>query len=46
MQAVLASGTFIQGPEVQGFATELSEYLGGTHVVPCANGTDALTLAC
>ena len=27
------------------FAEELGEYLGGTHVIPCANGTDALTLA-
>jgi dTDP-4-amino-4,6-dideoxygalactose transaminase len=27
------------------FAAELGHYLGGTHVVPCANGTDALTLA-
>jgi dTDP-4-amino-4,6-dideoxygalactose transaminase len=27
------------------FAAELGDYLGGAHVVPCANGTDALTLA-
>jgi UDP-2-acetamido-2-deoxy-ribo-hexuluronate aminotransferase len=36
---------FIQGPAVQALATELGSWLGGTHVVPCANGTDALTLA-
>jgi len=30
---------------VDQFAAELGEYLGGAHVVPCANGTDALTLA-
>lgn len=36
---------FIQGPAVGQFAQELSAYLGGAHVVPCANGTDALTLA-
>ena len=45
MQEVLASAAFIQGPAVGQFATELGEYLGGAHVVPCANGTDALTLA-
>jgi UDP-2-acetamido-2-deoxy-ribo-hexuluronate aminotransferase len=36
---------FIQGPAVGEFAAELSAHLGGAHVVPCANGTDALTLA-
>ncbi|MBD2768087.1 DegT/DnrJ/EryC1/StrS family aminotransferase [Hymenobacter sp. BT664] len=42
---VMATAAFIQGPAVGQFATELAEYLGGAHVVPCANGTDALTLA-
>ena len=42
---VLDAGAFIQGPDVAAFAAELGQYLGGTHVVPCANGTDALTLA-
>ncbi|WP_223650172.1 DegT/DnrJ/EryC1/StrS family aminotransferase [Hymenobacter psoromatis] len=36
---------FIQGPAVGKFAAELGAHLGGAHVVPCANGTDALTLA-
>ncbi|WP_426060047.1 DegT/DnrJ/EryC1/StrS family aminotransferase [Hymenobacter sp. B1770] len=36
---------FIQGPAVSQFAAELGSYLGGAHVIPCANGTDALTLA-
>jgi len=36
---------FIQGPAVGEFAAELGAYLSGAHVVPCANGTDALTLA-
>jgi dTDP-4-amino-4,6-dideoxygalactose transaminase len=45
LQAVLTEAAFIQGPAVQQFATELAEYLGGAHIVPCANGTDALTLA-
>jgi UDP-2-acetamido-2-deoxy-ribo-hexuluronate aminotransferase len=41
----LDESAFIQGPAVQQFARELSTYLGGPHVVPCANGTDALQLA-
>ena len=36
---------FIQGPAVGAFAAALGAHLGGAHVVPCANGTDALTLA-
>lgn len=42
---VISAGSFIQGPDVAAFATELSSYLAGAHVVPCANGTDALTIA-
>ncbi|WP_236668712.1 DegT/DnrJ/EryC1/StrS family aminotransferase [Hymenobacter rubidus] len=45
MQAVLDSAAFIQGPAVEQFTTALGTYLGDAHVVPCANGTDALTLA-
>ncbi|WP_223827419.1 DegT/DnrJ/EryC1/StrS family aminotransferase [Hymenobacter armeniacus] len=45
LREVMASAAFIQGPAVATFAAELGEYLGGAHVVPCANGTDALTLA-
>ncbi|GAA4349162.1 DegT/DnrJ/EryC1/StrS family aminotransferase [Hymenobacter saemangeumensis] len=45
LRGVLSEGAFIQGPAVALFAAELSEYLGGAHVIPCANGTDALTLA-
>ncbi|NVO32144.1 DegT/DnrJ/EryC1/StrS family aminotransferase [Hymenobacter sp. P5342] len=41
----LHEAAFIQGPAVGQFAAELSQYLGGPHVVPCANGTDALQLA-
>ena len=44
-QQTLDETTFIQGPAVRRFAEELSAYLGGPHVVPCANGTDALQLA-
>jgi len=43
--AAVRGGAYIQGPEVKAFAQELSDYLGGAHVVPCANGTDALQLA-
>lgn len=45
MREVLDTAAFIQGPAVGQFAAELGAYLGGAHVVPCANGTDALTLA-
>lgn len=36
---------FINGPQVGSFANELSEYLDGAQVIPCANGTDALQIA-
>lgn len=45
LREVMATAAFIQGPAVGQFAAELGEYLGGAQVVPCANGTDALTLA-
>lgn len=43
--AVLESATFINGPEVKRFQSELEEYLDVKHVIPCANGTDALQVA-
>jgi UDP-2-acetamido-2-deoxy-ribo-hexuluronate aminotransferase len=42
---VLESTAFIQGSEVNEFASDLSGYLGGVQVIPCANGTDALQIA-
>ena len=42
---VLESSAFINGKPVQDFATNLSNYLGVKHVIPCANGTDALQIA-
>lgn len=45
LRATLEEGAFIQGPAVEAFAQELSRFLGGPHVIPCANGTDALQLA-
>jgi dTDP-4-amino-4,6-dideoxygalactose transaminase len=43
--AVVESGRFILGPEVEAFERELATYLGVAHVVGVANGTDALTIA-
>jgi UDP-2-acetamido-2-deoxy-ribo-hexuluronate aminotransferase len=45
IQNVLETTAFINGPDVNHFATELSTYLGVKHVIPCANGTDALQIA-
>lgn len=45
INSVLDSAQFINGPEVQEFKKELSDYLGVKHVIPCANGTDALQMA-
>ncbi len=42
---VLESSAFINGKAVQDFASNLSSYLGIKHVIPCANGTDALQIA-
>ncbi|WP_282142693.1 DegT/DnrJ/EryC1/StrS family aminotransferase [Cellulophaga baltica] len=42
---ILETSAFINGPEVQGFQKELEEYLDVKHVIPCANGTDALQIA-
>ncbi len=42
---VLESSAFINGKPVQDFANNLSIYLGIKHVIPCANGTDALQIA-
>ena len=42
---ILDSCAFINGPQVQAFQKELETYLGISHVIPCANGTDALQIA-
>lgn len=42
---VIESTAFINGPDVKHFGTELAEYLGVKHAIPCANGTDALQIA-
>ncbi|HTN47092.1 MAG TPA: DegT/DnrJ/EryC1/StrS family aminotransferase [Flavipsychrobacter sp.] len=45
IQNVIDNTAFISGPDVQEFAKELASYLGVKHVIPCANGTDALQIA-
>jgi UDP-2-acetamido-2-deoxy-ribo-hexuluronate aminotransferase len=42
---VIRSAAFINGPEVKSFQAELEAYNGSKHVIPCANGTDALQIA-
>jgi UDP-2-acetamido-2-deoxy-ribo-hexuluronate aminotransferase len=44
IQAVLAHGQYIMGPEVQELEHRLAEYVGQPHAVGCASGTDALLL--
>lgn len=45
IQNVLDSGAFINGPAVKEFQSDMENYLGVKHVIPCANGTDALQIA-
>jgi UDP-2-acetamido-2-deoxy-ribo-hexuluronate aminotransferase len=45
VQSVLNGGQYINGAEVVSFAEHLGSYLGVKHVIPCGNGTDALTIA-
>lgn len=42
---VMNSSSFINGPAVRDFAAQLASYLSVKHVIPCANGTDALQIA-
>ncbi|OFY47390.1 MAG: transcriptional regulator [Bacteroidetes bacterium GWF2_41_31] len=42
---VISNASFINGPAVQKFQKNLESYLGVKHVIPCANGTDALQVA-
>lgn len=45
IQEVLHATAFIQGPQVQQFASALAKYNNVDCVIPCANGTDALQIA-
>ena len=42
---VIRSGAFINGPAVKSFQANFERYLDVNHVIPCANGTDALQIA-
>jgi len=42
---VMTNANFINGAEVKTFQTNLESYLNVKHVIPCANGTDALQIA-
>lgn len=42
---IMDKAQFINGPDVQEFQKDLEEYLDVKHVIPCANGTDALQIA-
>jgi len=42
---VLDSAAFINGKAVTDFSAGLARYVGTRHVIPCANGTDALQIA-
>ena len=45
IQGVIDNTAFINGPIVKEFTKNLSAYMGGCHVITCANGTDALQVA-
>jgi len=45
IQEVLNTTAFINGPAVKEFQADLEKYLNVKHVIPCANGTDALQIA-
>lgn len=45
MNEVISSASFINGPAVKEFQSDFETYLNIKHVIPCANGTDALQIA-
>src|SRR5579872_3486243 len=45
IQEVIDNTAFINGKPVTDFAAALAAYMGARHVIPCANGTDALQIA-
>lgn len=45
MAEVLNSAAYINGSKVKEFSAALAQYLNVKHVIPCANGTDALQIA-
>lgn len=45
IRRIIDSASFVKGPEIKDFERELAQFLGGGHVISCANGTDALQVA-
>ena len=45
MLQVFESSTFVNGPMVKAFQADMENYLNVKHVIPCANGTDALQIS-
>lgn len=45
LRGVLESGRYILGPQVEAFERDFAGYLGATHAIGVASGTDALHLA-
>ncbi len=45
VNVVIENASFINGPQVKSFGSNLSEFLDVKHVIPCGNGTDALQIA-
>lgn len=45
IREVLSTGKFVNGPAVREFQSNMETYLKVKHVIPCANGTDALQVA-
>jgi dTDP-4-amino-4,6-dideoxygalactose transaminase len=43
--SVMAKGSFINGPDVAAFESEFAAFIGVSHCVGVANGTDAIELA-
>ena len=46
IDAVIRSSHYISGPQVRELEEQLAAYVGVKHCISCANGTDALTVAC
>lgn len=44
-ETIFENTAFVNGPAVHHFQKELEAYLNVKHVIPCANGTDALQIA-
>jgi UDP-2-acetamido-2-deoxy-ribo-hexuluronate aminotransferase len=45
IQNIINNSSFINGPSVTDFRLSLQKYLKVKHVIPCANGTDAIQIA-